>query len=261
MRVERLEKQLLLVETYAKEAIWHALDQAYRNAPIARDLSCIVCGHMDRRNGFSIHTDRCQFGGGDLERFECPECGCIFGAQKYLELPERLVDLDYRLLYSRYAEGDSSANEVRTFHSLDPRPGGLYLDWGCGGAWSTTVDLLRGQGWDVWGFEPSAETAGAFVVNRRESISARFDGIFSNNVIEHFRDPIAQFRDFHAILKPGGRMAHSSPCYEYDVAFTRFHTLFLTGRSAETLAARTGFQVTERVHEGKYINVVFERLG
>ncbi len=55
-------------------------------------------------------------------------------------------------------------------------------------------------------------------------------------------------------------MAHSSPCYEYAYAFSRFHTVFLIGRSPEILAAKTGFRVTDRVKDGEYINVVFERI-
>jgi 2-polyprenyl-3-methyl-5-hydroxy-6-metoxy-1,4-benzoquinol methylase len=94
----------------------------------------------------------------------------------------------------------------------------------------------------------------------RDQISARFDGIFSNNVIEHFRDPQRQFKEFHAILKPGGVMAHSSPCYKYAYAFTRFHTLFLLGRSTNVLAERTGFHVIERIESGEYINLVFEAI-
>lgn len=80
--------------------------------------------------------------------------------------------------------------------------GRLYLDWGCGGAWSRTISQLRREGWDVWGYEPSAEAPGDFVVNQRSAIGAQFDGIFSNNVIEHFRDPVGQFNDFHQLLKP-----------------------------------------------------------
>ncbi len=193
-RVSRLEKRLLLAETYSKELYWYALDQMYRQSLPGRDLSCVICGHVDARSGFNVHREQCRFGGGELERYQCPICDCIFGAQKYFDLPEHLVELDYKLLYSRYSESDSSSNETRTFYSLEPRLEGLYLDWGCGGAWSPTVALLRSDGWDVWGYEPSAEAAGEFVVNRRGAISARFDGIFSNNVIEHFRDPIAQFQ-------------------------------------------------------------------
>jgi len=114
------------------------------------------------------------------------------------------------------------------------------------------------------GLGPTASTYGPaapdsnYIVARRDQISARFDGIFSNNVIEHFRDPQRQFEEFRHILKPGGRMAHSSPCYEYAYAVTRFHTLFLVGCSADVLAERTGFRVKHRMKEGEYINVVFE---
>jgi SAM-dependent methyltransferase len=259
-RLARVEKQLQLAETYSVKAFWQALDRAYRISLPTRPLRCIVCDHTDGRAGFNLRTSQCIFGGGELERYECPRCQCVFGAQKYLDLDESFVDLDYRLLYSRYAEADSTANEIRTFRSLAPTPGGLYLDWGCGGAWSRTVTQLRSEGFDVRGYEPSAETASDFVVNKRTAITARFDGIFSNNVIEHFRDPIAQFKEFHALLKDGGRMAHSSPCYEYAYPFTRFHTLLLMGKSPDVLAERTGFKVIDRVQEGEYINLVFSRV-
>ena len=95
----------------------------------------------------------------------------------------------------------------------------------------------------------------------RGEISANFLGIFSNNVIEHFRDPVSQFNDFREILKPGGSMAHSSPCYDYSYDFTRFHTLFLLGKSPYVLAERTGFSATETVRDGEYISFVFRRGG
>lgn len=258
-RIERLESQQALAETYSLQAFWQAIDHAYDANLPTREIRCIVCDHGDKPAGFETLVDRCQFGGGRLERYRCPDCGCVFGPQKYLDLEESFVDLDYRLLYSRYSESDSSANEIRTFHALTPKPEELFLDWGCGGAWSPTVKTLREHGWNVWGFEPSAETGSEFVVNKRDAISATFDGIFSNNVIEHFRDPVAQFKEFHALLNPGGRMAHSSPCYAYAYPFTRFHTLFLLGDSAERLAERTGFHVIDRMEDGEYINVVFER--
>lgn len=258
--IRRLEKQLQLAEGYSVRAFWQALDRAYEACLATRDIRCIVCDYTDRRSGFRILTEKCMFGGGELERYTCPQCDCVFGPQKYLDLDDSFVDLDYRLLYSRYSESDSTADEIKTFQFLNPKRGRLYLDWGCGGSWSKTISRLREQEYDVWGYEPSAEVAGDFVVNQRGAITARFDGIFSNNVIEHFRDPVAQFRDFHGILRDGGAMAHSSPCYEYNYAFTRFHTIFLTGRSPDILAERTGFKVIDRIQDREYINVVFVRL-
>ena len=258
-RLSDLEAQVKLLEGYSVAAFWKALDAAYALALPHREFRCLVCDHRDRRDGFRLHTDRCQFGGGVLERYQCPGCDAIFGAQKYLDLDEEFVMKDYELLYSRYSESDNTANELRAFASLKPHGTGKYLNWGCG-YWSKSVSVLRERGSDVWGFEPTAPTAADFILNRRADIPAGLDGIFSNNVIEHFRDPIAQFRDFRSLLKPGGKMAHATPCYEYRYAFTRFHTLFLLGRSPHVLAERTGFRAEEVERQGEYINFVFTAI-
>ena len=256
-QLSHLERQVALRKTYSVEAFWTALDCAYETLLKQRELVCIVCGRAGPRMDFAVLTDRCVFGGGTLERYQCPACDAVFGPQKYLDLSEEFVSRDYAMLYTRYNETNSTGSEIRTFRSLDPKPGGLYLNWGSG-VWSETIPRLRAEGFDVWGFEPTAPASSPHIVSRRDQISARFDGISSNNVIEHFRDPLWHFGDFHNILKPGGVMAHSSPCYEYAYAVTRFHTLFLIGRSAEVLAVRTGFRVKNRLRDGEYMNVVFE---
>jgi hypothetical protein len=122
------------------------------------------------------------------------------------------------------------------------------------------VGELRAGGYEAWGFEPSAPPADrGFVIGSRAAITGRFDGLFSNNVVEHMLRPVEEFRFFHGILKPGARMAHASPCYRYAYAFTRFHTLFLTGDAPAVLAERSGFRIADREDEGEFINVVFER--
>jgi SAM-dependent methyltransferase len=257
-RLTRLERQVATLEAYSVEAFWIALDRAYELTLPHRQLVCIVCGKTGSRSDFVILTDRCIFGGGTLERYRCPRCDAIFGPQKYLDLSEEFVRRDYALLYGSYNEANSTENELRTFRSLDPKPGGLYLNWGCG-AWNETIPQLRAEGFDVWGFEPSAPAGlNPHIATSRDQISARFDGIFSNNVIEHFREPLRQFKEFRDILKPEGVMAHSSPCYEYAYPFTRFHTLFLLGRSAHVLAEATGFRLKNQTKDGDYINLVFE---
>ena len=47
-------------------------------------------------------------------------------------------------LYNRYQETNSTETEIRTFRSLDPKPGRLYLNWGCG-IWSETISRLRAE--------------------------------------------------------------------------------------------------------------------
>lgn len=256
-RLDELEKHTALSDSYTISSFWQVIDRIYEKSLPGSLQKCIICDYEAEREKFEMLVDRCMFGGGILERYRCSQCECIFGPRKYLDLEEEFVDLDYRLLYSRYKEGNTVENEIQTFLSLNPQQaGGLHLDWGCG-AWSPTIQNLRSLGYDVWGYEPSAPVTSNFIVNKRGEISARYDTIFSNNVIEHFRNPIEQFKDFSTILKPGGKMAHSSPCYEYNYAYTRFHTLFLTGRSPYVLAERTGFKVLDSIQKGEYINYIF----
>ena len=259
-RIVKLENRLNLIERHFGQGFWRALDAAYETSLPHRVIKCLVCGQEGKRTDFRTATDACMFGGGSLERYFCPFCDCAFGPLKYLDLDEELVASDYELLYSRYSEADSTEHEMRTFRSVAPEKAGTFLDWGCGGSWSKTIATLRAEGFDVWGYEPSIEMTSGFIVKNKSEISATFDGIFSNNVIEHFRDPIGQFREFHQMMKPGAKMAHSSPCYEYRYPFTRFHTLFLLGKSADVLAEKTGFKVIDRIRDEEYINVVFQKV-
>jgi hypothetical protein len=119
---------------------------------------------------------------------------------------------------------------------------------------------LRADRWDVIGYEPSAAAGSDHVVTTVEHLKPPMAGLFSNNVIEHFRDPVAAFELFHGLLADGAKMAHSSPCYDRNYTYTRFHTLFLEGRSPHVLAERTGFRVSETIRDGEYINVVFEKI-
>jgi hypothetical protein len=253
------EPQLALVEKFSVASFWSTLDTIYDTTLSHRVLKCIICDHADVRSGFEIKQTECAFGGGKLERYVCPRCDCIFGAQKFLDLAPHLVNLDYQLLYSRYRESNTTANEIRTFHSLMPKAGQLYLNWGAG-SWNTTVTDLRDGGFDVWGYEPNTDVHSSFVI-KEKALVPKLDGLFSNNVVEHFLDPVAQFREFHSLLKPGTLMAHSTACYEYRYEFSRFHTVFLLGRSVDLLAKRTGFEVIASETDGEYMNRVFRRLN
>jgi SAM-dependent methyltransferase len=191
-----------------------------------------------------------------LERYQCPACDLVFGPLKMLDITPQMLAADYQLLYESYREANSTVSEVRAFHSLAPTKMGIYLNWGCG-AWSETIEQLRGQEWDVWGYEPSVPPESAFVAGHTDQISATFDGIFSNNVIEHFRDPVGEFREMASHLRPGGLMTHATGCYRMNFADTRFHTAFYLGRSVEVLADEVGLEVVARDADGDYESVTF----
>jgi hypothetical protein len=258
-RLSRLEERHRLLRDIVVRSFWETIDRLDDASLACRHMTCPVCERTEPRSELMTRVDRCRFGGGRLERYVCPGCGCIYGPTKYTGLRTEMIEADYALLYESYAEADSTASEIRAFRSLGPRHRDLYLDWGCG-RWSRTIPTLRAEGYDVWGYEPSMPPEGAdFVTSRREGISALFNGLFSNNVIEHMLRPVEEFRYFHSILVPRARMAHASPCYRYTYSDTRFHVVFLTGDSPEVLADRSGFHVVGREEEGEFINLVFER--
>ncbi len=255
-RLARLEAQTTNLREFLIPAYWSALDRLDERTVDARSIACLACGHEADPQTLHSRVDECMFGGGRLERFECPECNCVFGPMKYLRAPPELISADYSLLYSFYSEGDSTEEELRAFDLLKPRRDGVYLNWGSG-AWSRSVETLRAQGYDVWGYEPNAEITSPFVVRRREEVSARFDGIFSNNVIEHLFSPLSQFLEFRDLLKPEGAMVHASPCYDWSFAFTRFHVFFPLGAAPQKLAERSGFRLTGSVDDGSFHARVF----
>jgi len=259
-RIARLEAQHDLLRKVVVRSFWQALDLLDEVTLPGRRMMCPICDRAETREHLEQRIDTCIFGGGRLERYVCPGCGCVYGPRKFTDLSPEMIDADYTLLYDSYAEGNSTDAEIRAFRSMAPKPGGSFLNWGCG-RWSHSIPALRAEGFDVWGFEPSAGNADEhFVVTSRDQISARFVGIFSNNVIEHLVRPVDDFRYFHSILQPGGYMAHASPCYEYRYTFTRFHVIFLTGDAPYVLADRSGFRVMRREADGEFINCIFERM-
>jgi FkbM family methyltransferase len=155
---------------------------------------------------------------------------------------------EYRLHYRGYSESDCTAAELRAFYALNPQKGKHYLNWGAGG-WSQTIPLLRGLGFEVWGYDPyidhSLSSENDFFINRDEIFLRRFDGIFSNNVIEHAPDPVGFLVDTRNLLRPGGSLAHASPCWEYSFEYTRFHLYFFPGRCREILFNKAGLALAK----------------
>jgi SAM-dependent methyltransferase len=257
-RLARIESLFIVTERALIRGKYRALDALYAMTLPQRVLRCPICAYEAMRETFATRMSECQFGGGRLERYDCPRCGAVFGPMKMLDMaPDELQD-EYRLLYETYAEADPTERELRTFASLQPTRGARYVNWGSGVRSSSTA-ILRRRRFQVWGYEPTAEKNRRFVVNALDQIPRPLDGIFSNNVIEHFLDPVQAFAEFASLLKPGGLMAHSTACYEYDYYNTRFHTVFFLGDSVRVLCERTGFEFVSREDDGDYINVVFRK--
>lgn len=198
-----LEHELLRHQIANRWSVVDAIERATRVSPEYR--TCPLCETTERSGSFAPYITHCIFGGGHLHRYQCPACDVIFGADKMFDLTASELTQEYEWHYKVYEEGDSTDAEVRAFHSLNPRRDGVYVNYGAG-SWSRTVPKLREEGWNVLAYEPhgSAAAAGDWLISSEAQMHGRqFDGIFSNNVLEHFRQPADDLRRMTQWLKPG----------------------------------------------------------
>jgi len=260
MKVELAEAELerLRQQISMKWDLMHSTERLRQPEPT---LTCALCGHAGPREAFPGMESACIFEGGEILRNQCPECDVIFGSALMLSLsPEELSD-EYERHYRVFSEGDSTEQELRAFYALQPERDKKYINWGSG-AWSRSIEVLRADGWQVFGFEPhsSASGEGDAILHSLEELTAlKPDGIYSNNVLEHLRHPIDELKTMARLLPPGGLMSHATPCFEYRFEFTRFHLFFFLGRSRQFLADQAGLSVVDYLVDGDFMNLVLSK--
>jgi SAM-dependent methyltransferase len=238
---------------------WRTVDHLNSLQPSQEIMRCALCGHGASANEFKPFESQCRFGGGRLLRHQCPACDVIFGPAKMLALNAAELSEEYDWHYRIFTEGDSTEQEIRAFYALDPKPGGHYLNYGAG-AWSQSVQQLRQQGWNITAYEPtqSAQQQHGLITQPQDLAALRFDGIYSNNVLEHLRYPVQELLHLASLLRPGGRMSHATPCYEYLYEYTRFHLFFYIGRSRRYLAEKANLDICHFTQDGLYMNTVYQ---
>ena len=225
-----------------------------------QSLSCKLCGLEAHGSAFTVFLTHFMFGGGEIILHQCTSCVVIFGSDTMMRLSPEALSEEYEWHYLAFDEGDSSEDEIRAFHGLQPESHGRYLNWGAGN-WSNSLSRLRREGWDVLGFEPhSSAMPKNGVVTKLEHIQhLSFDGIFSNNLLEHLRHPADELRQMASLLKPGSLMSHATPCFDYKFEFTRFHLFFFLGRSRDILAERAGLEPVSFNEDGNFMNWVLRK--
>ena len=213
--------------------------------PDSMPVTCLICGHTMPKHNYKTLISKCIFNGGRLERFICPECGAIFGPLKMLSLNQEQLAEEYEQNYKFFSEGDCTVLEKYAFTALSPRKDKTYLNFGAGG-WNQTTRDLRAEGYNVFDYEPYAPVQNApWILRSYDELSKfKFDGIFSNDLIEHLRNPEKDLKRMSGLLKPDGIMIHGSGCYEYAFEYTRFHLIFYTGKSLKVLGDKIGFECT-----------------
>ena len=255
--IDGMRRELVQQQIAERWSVVDAVERAAAHTPEYR--TCPLCEASGKSENFKKHASNCIFGGGVLVRHQCPACDVIFGADKMFDLSPGELSQDYEWHYKVYEEVDSTEVEVRAFHSLNPRRDGIYINYGAG-SWSQTVPLLRQQGWNVFAYEPHGASPNGhewLITSEAQMGGVLFDGIFSNNVLEHFRHPVEELQRMKTWMKPGAVMAHATPCYEYLFEYTRFHLFFFVGRSRELLAQRAKLDIQSYEVDGMFMNCVF----
>jgi SAM-dependent methyltransferase len=239
---------------------WRLIDHQDALEPVLNEIKCELCKYTGAEITYKKYYSNCMFGGGRLKRYQCPNCDVIFGPEKILVLTEDELTLEYNMHYSAFKEGESKEREIRAFKSLKPHKDGIYLNYGAG-SWSSTVPTLREEGWNIVAYEPhaAAATCNWSISDINVLKNMKFDGIFTNNVLEHFRDPVLELQKISELLKPGASMAHATPCYEYLYEFTRFHLFFFVGRSRNFMIKEAGLKQEEFVVDGDFMNLILSR--
>lgn len=233
---------------------WSAIDYLHKTLGEKPMIDCPLCESKLVTSELDVYVTQCIFGGGELKRYSCPYCNVIFGPLKMFNLNEAELSEEYVLHYNAYDEGDSTELEIKSFFELNPSREGIYLNYGSG-KWSNSVNALRNEGWNIFSYDPHVKDNSGepwFINDRNNLISMKFDGIYSNNVLEHLRHPVRDLNFLSTLLNVGGSMAHSTPCFEYLYEYTRFHLFFYEGVSKDLLARKSGLAVSKFVNDGIY---------
>jgi hypothetical protein len=173
-----------------------------------------------------------------LIRYQCPQCDVIFGTLEIIAESKQAFAQRYQKLYeSGWRETDSTGAEMCAIEKLGLLPGQKCLNWGSGSISQTRTKAQQlGIVVDLYEpYDPYAKNVLNSVVE-----TALYDGIISNNVMEHLQDPVSELIKMSSHLKEGGVMVHKTPCWNYVYEWTEYHLFFFVGRSVDVMAKQAG---------------------
>ena len=207
---------------------------------------CPICSSTVELTNDPKWASKCLVSDGHaIQRYQCPQCDCLFGPLEILDHPD--VMSTYETMAVDRQETDSTDLELAAFEMINKvGKGGKYLNFGAG-KWSKAVAKLRAEGWDVDAYEPCSTARTRSAVG--EIPQTKYDGIFSNNVLEHLQDPVQTIRELGLALKPGGLQGHKTPCYVYCYDFSSWHIIYPLGRSLNVLIERSGQELVKKTED------------
>jgi SAM-dependent methyltransferase len=209
---------------------------------------CVVCGHESSepapRELGSVRGNTRRFLNVDFHLWKCPTCQTIHSLDKvdlqdiYREYPLNQRRLDV------FARG-TLRNLLQRLESGGLNVTDRILDFGCGNG--IFIQYLRQHRYrNVIGYDPFVPAFAGL-----PQLSAPYDYVVANDVIEHCDDPRILLRECVALLKPGGLLyvgtADSAGVEDMAKLETHimrlhqpFHRVILTEQSLLALGAELG---------------------
>ena len=225
--------------------------------------TCKICKSSINLAECKQISSTCFFNHVPLDRYICPVCDVIFGTLDMINGTMEKIKGDYLFCDKTFVEHNSIESEVKTFLSINPKKEGVYLNFGCGNK-CTTIPQLRKQGWNIIGYEPFVPNDQPNIIkDKTELAKMRFNGVISNNLLEHLQDPVEDLLFMKSLLKDKScLMAHSTACYKYLYEYSMYHLYFFLGKSVEHMCKSAGLIATLNKDEitpldGEYINYIY----
>jgi len=210
-------------------------------------MKCYICNNDLDINNLKQFVSKCIFFKRELVRYKCNNCGVIFGPIDLIENKKELGNL-YNTLWKKYNPPSMTIAEVAVFDSLfnyNVSKNGMFLNYGAGRK-DDTISTIRSNGYDCYGYDLFAQPR-KFIFNNKDKLKdIKFDGIFSNNMIEHLQNPIEEFSFMLDILKPNGVIAHRTPCYSYCYEYSFAHLFFFTGKSLDIICDTLNIEIIDK---------------
>lgn len=221
---------------------------------------CKICNTELDLDKCQVFKSKCFINHVDLIRYKCTTCGVIFGTLDMINGTTDYVKNTYLSLDKVYKEGDSLSCEYTDFFSLNPKKDGLYLNFGCGNT-STTIPHLKKLGYSMMGFEPYLPVKDpSIITNKQDLLNYKFDGIISNNLLEHLQDPIQELLFMKGLLKDKDcLMSHSTACYRYIFEYSLYHLYFFVDKAVDYLCQNAGLVIKDfkRNDNWEYMNYIY----
>lgn len=210
---------------------------------------CPICTLGVQLNPEPRLATKC-FTGYAIQRYQCPNCDCIFGPLDMLNHPN-IMDT-YEVMSKDRVENDvevRTRDEIGAFNLVNQvGKSGKYLNFGSG-KWSQSVPRLRAEGWDLDAYEPcsTARLQDIKIFDNIADLKTNYyDGIFTNDVLEHLQNPIETIKFLGTLLKENGLQSHQTPCFSYCCEQSLWHIIFPIGRSVVILVDKAGQEIVHR---------------